>query len=608
TITPAIVTGITFEDGIFVYDASAKSLEIGGELPEGTSVEYSNNSRTDVGSQTVTATISGSNFTEMVLTAELTITPATVTGITFEDGSFVYDASTKSLAIEGELPEGTTVEYSNNSRTDVGTQEVIATISGSNFTELVLTAELTITPATITVITLENGSFVYDGSAKSLAIEGELPEGTSVAYTNNSRTNVGAQEVTARINGGNYTELVLTAEMTVNPATLTVTTNSGQRKVYGEADPVLRYTVSGFGIGDDEGILSGELNREEGEDVGIYEIRMGNLLVSSNYKIDFTAGIFNILPGKLEISDLNDIIEECSVSSLEAPVAKDGFGNEIVGVTDFELPFTQEGQYDIVWEFKSENHKTLQVIQLLIIEDNSAPVPDQQSLPEIIVECSISNIQPPTATDSCGGIILGTSEDPLSYNVPGEYLILWEFNDGNGNLSTQEQWVTVLDETAPNVVTRNITVYVSLDEPAVITAEDVDGGTTDNCSEVTLSIDGDTFDQPGIYQVILTATDESGNSAQSQATVEVKREGPDPAAVHVVPTILSGSTIAKVIMPFHHRIMEVQVLEVESKKYKMFPGNKSNELEINVAPLRGTLLVRIVDQTGKVYLKKLIVL
>lgn len=128
---------------------------------------------------------------------------------------------------------------------------------------------------------------------------------------------------------------------------------------------------------------------------------MGNLLVSSNYKIDFTAGIFNILTGKLEISDLNDLIEECSVSSLEAPVAKDGFGNEIVGVTDFELPFTQEGQYDIVWEFKSENHKTLQVIHLLIIEDNRTPVPDQQSLEEIIVECSISNIQPPTATDSC---------------------------------------------------------------------------------------------------------------------------------------------------------------------------------------------------------------
>src|SRR5690606_15331440 len=132
--------------------------------------------------------------------------------------------------------------------------------------------------------------------------------------------------------------------------------------------------------------------------------------------------------------------------------------------------------------------------------------------------------------------------------------------------------------------------YVAQDEPAVITAEDVDGGTTDNCSEVTLSIDRDTFDQPGTYQVILTATDENGNTSKGEATVEVKREGPDPSGVHVVPTILSGSTVAKVIMPFNHRIMEVQVLEVESRKYKMFVGNKTNSLEINVAPLRGTLL------------------
>lgn len=216
-----------------MYDASAKSLAMEGDFPEGTSVEYSNNSRTDVGSQTVTATISGSNFTELVLTAELTITPATISDITFENGSFVFDASAKSLTMEGDLPEGTSVEYSNNSRTDVGTQGVTATISGSNFTELVLTAELTITPATISVITLKNGSFVYDGSVKALAIEGELPEGTSVAYTNNSRMNVGAQEVTARINCGNYTELVLTAEMTVYPATLTVTTDVVRGKFTG---------------------------------------------------------------------------------------------------------------------------------------------------------------------------------------------------------------------------------------------------------------------------------------------------------------------------------------------------------------------------------------
>nr|WP_313785375.1 MBG domain-containing protein [Sphingobacterium pedocola] len=221
TITPATITGITFGDGSFVYDGTAKSLAVTGTLPNGTAVAYTANSRTDVGIQVVTATISGSNYTELVLTADLTITPATITGVTFEDGSFVYDGTAKSLAITGALPTGTSVVYTANSRTDVGTQVVTATISGSNYTELVLTADLTITPATITGVTFEDGSFVYDGTPKSLAVTGTLPNGTAVVYTNNIRTDVGTQVVTATISGSNYTELVLTADLAITPATIT---------------------------------------------------------------------------------------------------------------------------------------------------------------------------------------------------------------------------------------------------------------------------------------------------------------------------------------------------------------------------------------------------
>ncbi|MBN7803667.1 hypothetical protein J0A67_22610, partial [Algoriphagus aestuariicola] len=172
-------------DDSFVYDGLAKSLAIEGTLPSGASVSYSNNSRTDVGTQEVTATISGSNFTTLVLTADLTITPATITGIIFEDDSFVYDGLAKSLAIAGTLPSGASVSYGNNSRTDVGSQQVTATISGSNFTTLVLTADLTITPASITGIIFEDDSFVYDGLAKSLVIAGTLPSGASVSYADN---------------------------------------------------------------------------------------------------------------------------------------------------------------------------------------------------------------------------------------------------------------------------------------------------------------------------------------------------------------------------------------------------------------------------------------
>ncbi|MCS5491767.1 MBG domain-containing protein [Algoriphagus limi] len=309
TITPAPITGITFGDGSFVYDGTAKSLAISGTLPEGTTVAYTNNSRTDVGMQEVTATISGSNYTTLVLTADLTISPAEIEGITFADGSFVYDGEEKSLQIEGDLPEGTSVDYTDNGRTDVGTQEVTAIISGSNYVTLELTAELTITPAEITGLSFLDQSFVYDGQEKNLAVTGDIPQGATVSYENNGRTNTGSQEVTATIGGSNYTSLELEATLEITPATLAITANPGQSKLFGQSDPVLTYSASGFAPGEDVSILTGSLEREAGEAVGFYAINLGSLSAGDNYTISYTGAEFEIITTDSDGDGVPDDVE-----------------------------------------------------------------------------------------------------------------------------------------------------------------------------------------------------------------------------------------------------------------------------------------------------------
>ncbi|MEC3880680.1 hypothetical protein [Parapedobacter sp. 10938] len=42
-----------------------------------------------MGTHQVTATLSGSKYDDLVLTADLTVAPATLTGITLTDASFV---------------------------------------------------------------------------------------------------------------------------------------------------------------------------------------------------------------------------------------------------------------------------------------------------------------------------------------------------------------------------------------------------------------------------------------------------------------------------------------------------------------------------------------
>src|SRR3546814_6222899 len=123
------------------------------------------------GAQEVTVTISVTNLTPLGLTGAETVFPETAMGVTFDDASFVFDGTAKSLAVTGKLPTVTSVAYKDNSRTDVGMQEVTATITGTNFNTLVLTADLIVTPAHYTEVTVDDARFVFAFTAKSLAVK-----------------------------------------------------------------------------------------------------------------------------------------------------------------------------------------------------------------------------------------------------------------------------------------------------------------------------------------------------------------------------------------------------------------------------------------------------
>lgn len=86
----------------------------------------------------------------------------------------------------------------------------------------------------------------------------------------------------------------------------------------------------------------------------------------------------------------------------------------------------------------------------VIVGDNIPPVPNTTTLPDVTGDCHTIVSTIPTATDNCAGTINATTTDPLSYSLPGTYVIHWLYNDGNGNTATQNQNVIV---TAPALPT-----------------------------------------------------------------------------------------------------------------------------------------------------------
>lgn len=86
--------------------------------------------------------------------------------------------------------------------------------------------------------------------------------------------------------------------------------------------------------------------------------------------------------------------------------------------------------------------------------------------------------------------------------------------------------ITIGDDLAPTISTRNITLNLSVAGSAEITPAMVDNGSTDNCSAdsvLVLSLDQTYFDcnNIGANMVTFTVTDEAGNSASGEVTVTV---------------------------------------------------------------------------------------
>ena len=99
------------------------------------------------------------------------------------------------------------------------------------------------------------------------------------------------------------------------------------------------------------------------------------------------------------------------------------------------------------------------------VEDNTAPIPNITNLQQVTGNCKTVITTIPTATDNCAGNVVGTTADPLQYSLPGNYIVEWKYDDGNGNTSIQNQNVLITSEPLPSA--NSLQIFCLIDQPTI---------------------------------------------------------------------------------------------------------------------------------------------
>lgn len=199
----------------------------------------------------------------------------------------------------------------------------------------------------------------------------------------------------------------------------------------------------------------------------------------------------------------------------------------------------EETDQEIIITVTDEAGNTATTSFQLHLADVLPPAPQQTSLEPLLGQCVLTVEEIPVALDNCNGEITGTTTDPLTYSEQGNYTIIWSYDDGNGNITTQEQSVIIADTTPPVADAASLQ---EVQEQCTIT-ELTPPTATDNCDgSITGTTDADfPLTTQGTSIITWTFTDAAGNSSVQEQTVTLLDTIPpviecaDQQTVHLEP-------------------------------------------------------------------------
>lgn len=298
----------------------------------------------------------------------------------------------------------------------------------------------------------------------------------NIQFNRAAGEDVGEYIVEGVLNDANFQVEILSGKLTITPAQLTIKANSIV-KTYGEVDPELTYYLqSGILKFEDtlESVLTGNISREKGEDVGEYKISQGTLSVNDNYIIDFVDAKFEILAKDLFITanDITKFYDETNDPELTYVVKGLVSGDIILGELQRENG-SEPGEYQIsIGTLSVENYNIIFTPATFKIEKRKITV----------------NI------NYVSKVFDGTDACELTYTLSGNVLegsepVVSLFKEDGANVGKYLISADVVGEIYDVVVNENYFEIIKRD--VTITADNIQVNYGDEIPALTYSISGD---------------------------------------------------------------------------------------------------------------------
>ncbi len=209
--------GVSFNSGAFTYNGHPHSVYVSG-IPDGATVSYTGNGQTNAGTYIVKALIQKTNYHDLYLETQITISKASSVIWGAGEQKHIYDGSVKN--VEASLNHGESQLYFSPQRgyVNAGDYKVTVTAPEShNYLGSSMDVLLHIDKATFTNAVFPGKEVIYNGEPHHVSVSG-IPDGTNVSYSGNGQTNAGAYTVSALLQRENYYDLWLETQLVIHKA------------------------------------------------------------------------------------------------------------------------------------------------------------------------------------------------------------------------------------------------------------------------------------------------------------------------------------------------------------------------------------------------------